>query len=64
MRLPGKEVKSMEETTEIIRNERQDEELIDVLTAISVVAKRLARNLRDIEKEGGPENGEDERCII
>ncbi|MCD8208565.1 MAG: hypothetical protein LUD72_11550 [Bacteroidales bacterium] len=54
----------MEETTEIIRNERQDEELIDVLTAISVVAKRLARNLRDIEKEGGPENGEDERCII
>ncbi len=51
----------MQETTETIRDEKQDEELADVLTAISVVAKRLARNLRNMEKEGGPENGEDER---
>ncbi len=51
----------MQEKTETIRNERQDEELADVLTAISVVAKRLARNLRDMEKKGGSENGKDKR---
>lgn len=36
----------------------QDEELIDVLTAISVVAKRLAEKLTRLSQEkGGKKNG-------
>ena len=44
-----------------------DEEIIDVLCAISVVSKRLARNLALLErqgersKEGGRPHGQDER---
>ena len=38
-----------------------DEELIDVLIAISIVAKRLANNLRKMsEKNGGKKDGKNE----
>lgn len=43
-----------------------DEELAGVLTAISVVSRRLARKLLELqrpdesEKEGGNDNGQDE----
>ena len=41
-----------------------EEELIDTLIAISVVAKRLAANLRQQNKEnGGTENEQNERII-
>mgnify|MGYP003499265606 FL=1 len=52
--------------TETIDNSRQatpqiEEELIDTLIAISVVAKRLAANLRQQNKEnGGTENEQNE----
>lgn len=39
------------------RDETQDKELVDVLIAISVVAKRLAENLRE---EGGKKSEENE----
>lgn len=37
-----------------------DEELIDTLIAISVVAKRLARNLREKSETKGGDDGQDE----
>lgn len=52
--------------TETIDNSRQatsqiEEELIDTLIAISVVAKRLAANLRQQNKEnGGTKNEQNE----
>lgn len=50
------------------RDRETEEELAEVLTAISVVSKRLARKLTqldsegqdDSEKEGGNPNGKDE----
>lgn len=47
-------------------NREMDEELADVLTAISVVSKRLARKLTTLsrqdkqETEGGKTDGQDE----
>ena len=38
-----------------------DEELADVLIAISVIAKRLARKLQTANQEGGTPDGENER---
>ncbi len=52
----------MQENLETTRDTQLDDELADVLTAISVVAKRLARNLRNREKEGGMPDGQDERA--
>ena len=55
--------------TETIDNSHQatpqiEEELIDTLIAISVVAKRLAANLRQQNKEnGGTENEQNELII-
>ena len=55
--------------TETIDKSRQatpqiEEELIDTLIAISVVAKRLAANLRQQNKEnGGTENEQNEGII-
>ena len=37
-------------------DEIPDEELIDTLIAISVVAKRLAMKLRKVKDEGGKQN--------
>ncbi|MCD8366612.1 MAG: hypothetical protein LUC48_01090 [Clostridiales bacterium] len=48
----------MQENTETTRDRQLDEELSDVLIAISVVAKRLAKKLQ----EGGQTN-EDERDV-
>lgn len=47
----------MQENTETTRDRQLDEELSDVLIAISVVAKRLAKKLQ----EGGEPDGQDER---
>ena len=38
-----------------------DEELADVLIAISVIAKRLARKLQATNQEGGTTDGKNER---
>ena len=38
-----------------------DEELFEVLIAISVIAKRLARKLQTTNQEGGTPDGENER---
>ena len=38
-----------------------DEELFEVLIAISVIAKRLARKLQTANQEGGTPDGEIER---
>jgi hypothetical protein len=49
-----------------IRDREMDEELADVLTAISVVSKRLARKLAMLSRqdrkktEGGNQDGQDE----
>ncbi|MFU0832900.1 MAG: MazG domain-containing protein [Oscillospiraceae bacterium] len=51
----------MQENTEITRDRQLDEELADVLIAISVIAKRLARKLQAINEEGGTPDGESER---
>ena len=50
-----------EMTERTVTAEAADEELIDTLIAISVVAKRLARKLSKPEtKEGGNTDGENE----
>ena len=55
------EVLRMQENTETTRDRQLDEELADVLIAISVIAKRLARKLQAINEEGGTPDGENER---
>ena len=55
------EVLQMQEKTESTRDTQLDEELADVLIAISVVAKRLARKLQAVNQEGGTTDGENER---
>lgn len=39
---------------------KQTEDLTDVLTAISVIAKRLAKNLEEEKVKGGEKNEPDE----
>ena len=51
----------MQENTETTRDKQLDEELADVLIAISVIAKRLARKLQTTNQEGGTPDGENER---
>ena len=51
----------MQENTETTRDRQLDGELADVLIAISVIAKRLARKLQTANQEGGPPDGENER---
>lgn len=51
----------MQATTESIKDTQLDEELADVLIAISVIAKRLARKLQTVNQEGGITDGENER---
>lgn len=51
----------MQETTESTRDTQLDEELADVLIAISVIAKRLARKLQTVNQEGGITDVENER---
>lgn len=51
----------MQENTETTRDRQLDEELADVLIAISVIAKRLARKLQSINEEGGTPNGKNEQ---
>lgn len=46
---------NMSEMDELLKDEIQDEELIDMLIAISVVSKRLAHKLRIIKEQGGKE---------
>ena len=46
------EVLRMQENTETTRDRQLDEELADVLIAISVIAKRLARKLQTANQEG------------
>lgn len=55
------EVLRMQENTETTRDRQLDEELADVLIAISVIAKRLARKLQTANQEGGTPDGEIER---
>lgn len=55
------EVLRMQENTETTRDRQLDEELADVLIAISVIAKRLARKLQTANQEGGTPDGENER---
>lgn len=55
------EVLRMQENTETTRDRQLDEELADVLIAISVIAKRLARKLQTENQEGGTPDGENER---
>lgn len=55
------EVLQMQEATESTRDTQLDEELADVLIAISVIAKRLARKLQAVNQEGGTTDGENER---
>ena len=43
----------MQENSETTRDRQLDEELADVLIAISVIAKRLARKLQTANQEGG-----------
>ena len=43
----------MQKNTETTRDRQLDEELADVLIAISVIAKRLARKLQTTNQEGG-----------
>ena len=50
------------------RTQAADEELVDVLTAISVVSKRLARNLTILaaqskSKEGEKTDGQNEKFV-
>ena len=52
------EVLRMQENTETSRDRQLDEELADVLIAISVIAKRLARKLQTANQEGGTPDGE------
>lgn len=60
------EVLQMQEITESTRDTQLDEELADVLIAISVIAKRLARKLQAVNQEGGTTDGENERtgCAV
>ena len=51
----------MQENTETTRDRQLDEELADVLSAISVIAKRLARKVQTATQEGGAPDGENER---
>ena len=55
------EVVRMQGTTESTRDTQLDEALADVLIAISVIAKRLARKLQAVNQEGGTTDGENER---
>ena len=55
------EVLRMQKNTETTRDRQLDEELADVLIAISVIAKRLARKLQTANQEGGTPDGENER---
>lgn len=50
----------MQENTTSTRDTQLDEELTDVLIAISVIAKRLARKLQAVNQEGGATDGENE----
>lgn len=58
--------KQAQQTDTDIRDREMDEELADVLTAISVVSKRLARKLAMLSRqdrkktEGGNQDGQDE----
>ena len=47
----------MQEITESTRDTQLDEELADVLIAISVIAKRLARKLQAVNQEEVPQMG-------
>ena len=51
----------MQENSETTRNRQLDEELAEVLIAISVIAMRLARKLQTANQEGGTPDGENER---
>jgi hypothetical protein len=52
---------TMNQTNECAAPTHEDEELIDILIAISVVAKRLARQLqKEMTKEGDNHNGQNE----
>ena len=55
------EVLQMQEKTESTRDTQLDEELADVLIAISVIAKRLDRKLQAVNQEGSTTDGENER---
>ena len=55
------EVLRMQENSETTRDRQLDEEPADVLIAISVIAKRLARKLQTANQEGGTPDGENER---
>lgn len=50
----------MQENSESTKDRQLDEELADVLIAISVIAKRLARKLQSINEEGGTSDGKNE----
>lgn len=63
MILPEREVLQMQKETieKAAHLETDDRELIDVLIAISVVAKRLARKLQtELTKEGDRQNEQNE----
>ena len=47
-----------------IRDRELDEELVDVLVAISVITKRLARKISEnLRKTEVPSDGQDERAV-
>ena len=47
-----------------IRDRELDEELADVLVAISVITKRLARKISEnLRKTEGPSDGQNERAV-
>ena len=51
----------MQENSATTKDRQLDEELADVLIAISVIAKRLAKKLQTATQEGGTPDGENER---
>lgn len=51
----------MQENLETTKDRQLDEELADVLIAISVIAKCLAKKLQTANQEGGTPDGENER---
>lgn len=50
----------MQDNTESTKDTQLDDELADVLIAISVISKRLARKLQTVKQEGGTTDGKDE----
>lgn len=51
----------MQENTETTKDTQLDEELADVLIAISVIAKRLAKKLQAFNREGENTDGQNKR---